>query len=83
MSLLDVLWLAMAHAKMNERLKAIDSKALTKNDDFVVLIMTLVLKRLIDDTKTTNQDRSILLTFLALYQRDIDSQMAVKNLFKR
>lgn len=45
--------------------------------------LILVLKRMIDDTNTSNKDRSILLTFLGLYQREIDSQTAVKNLFKR
>lgn len=43
----------------------------------------LVLKRLIEDANTSNKDRSILLTFLGLYQREIDPPMAVKNLFKR
>lgn len=42
-----------------------------------------VLKRMIDDGNTSNKDRSILLTFLGLYQREIDPQTAVKNLFKR
>jgi hypothetical protein len=42
-----------------------------------------VLKRAIDDTTTSNKDRSILLTFLGLYQREIDPQAAVKNLLKR
>lgn len=37
---------------------------------------------MIDDTTTTNKDRSILLTFLCLYQREIDSPTAVKHLFK-
>lgn len=41
-----------------------------------------VLKRMIEDSTTTNKDRSILLTFLGLYQREIDVQAAVKNLFK-
>ena len=38
---------------------------------------------MIDDTNTSNKDRSILLTFLGLYQREIDPQITVKNLFKR
>jgi hypothetical protein len=47
------------------------------------MFWVLVLKRVIEDTTTSNKDRSILLTFLGLYQREIDLQGAVKNLFKR
>ncbi len=46
-------------------------------------LFILVLKRVIDDSTTTNKDRSILLTFLGLYQRELDPQTAVKHLFKR
>lgn len=46
------------------------------------LVVNLVVKRVIDDTTTSNSDRSILLTFLGLYQRKIDQQAAVKTLFK-
>ncbi|CAF0871759.1 unnamed protein product [Rotaria sp. Silwood1] len=64
-TLLDVLWLAIAYGKMNKQTDAIE-----------------ILKRVIDDSTTSNKDRSILLTFLGLYQRKIDPQTAVKNLFK-
>ncbi|CAF0802751.1 unnamed protein product [Rotaria sordida] len=64
-TLLDVLWLAIAYGKMNKQIDAIE-----------------ILKRFIDDSTTSNKDRSILLTFLGLYQRKIDPQTAVKNLFK-
>ena len=37
---------------------------------------------MIENPATSNKDRSILLTFLGLYQREIDAQGAVKNLFK-
>jgi hypothetical protein len=47
------------------------------------VLFILVLKKVIDDTATSNKDRSILLTFLGLYQREIDPQTAVKHLFKR
>ncbi|CAF3843790.1 unnamed protein product [Adineta steineri] len=40
------------------------------------------LKRAIDDSTTTDEDRSILLTFLGLYHREIDPQTAIKHLFK-
>lgn len=46
-------------------------------------LFILVLKRVIEDSTTTNKDRSILLTFLGLYQRELDPQTAVKHLFKR
>jgi len=38
---------------------------------------------MIEDPATSNQDRSILLTFLGLYQRNIDAQGSVKHLFRR
>jgi tetratricopeptide (TPR) repeat protein len=64
-TLLDILWLAIAYGRVNKRTDAIE-----------------ILKRAIDDATISNKDRSILLTFLGLYQREIDPQLAVKNLFK-
>ncbi|CAF3398891.1 unnamed protein product [Rotaria socialis] len=65
LTLLNVLWLAVAYGKMNKQTEAIE-----------------ILKSVIDDSATSNKDRSVLLTFLGLHQRKIDPQAAVKTLFK-
>ncbi|CAF0867411.1 unnamed protein product [Adineta ricciae] len=64
-TLLDVLWVAIAYGKKNKRPDAIE-----------------ILKRFSEDPSTIDQERSILLTFLGLYQREIDPQAAVQHLFK-
>lgn len=82
---MDILWLAIAYGKMNKRVDGIESmfKWKKRTKDLINYFLIRVLKRFIDDTTTTNIDRSILLTFLGLYQHEIDPQTAVKHIFKR